>query len=670
MKLIVSFSILLIQFYAFVNTTNIKIHQNMDHNAISTNDLHLILNTLRSTQSSQFCPFRLFEFYDINSKTGSTHWNIHSQSETYTTQSVATNIVASNVSQDRLVNSSIPALKLLLRKYQNHCDTIIITFSQHVPLALDILSIGRTNVDQYIFVSSKAKLVQDLFKALPPKRIKYALGVILSPNQATQEVAYFPKSVTKNRVTLNGDTLKITAVHIPPLVNMKNNQLVGGMMYNLFSAASKNFNFTFDAYPGLEGTGRVLSNGTWVGMVGDLLYHRFDLSTTMRVTPTRYGLIDIAAFLWNDDLIFITSLPQRRVPWAAIFQPFSLVLWIFILVALGAITFALCFSLIVMTRVNIEHKLKVAIIINTPHTLKRTIFVDVVSLIKEHAIEYAYSSIFMTISICLDQGTRIQKGTKILVMTWLLSMLVIGTCYKDKLFASLTFPESEGVPRTVEELHARTDYRVIFHYWKSSHFTQFNNSERQIHRDLVKRFILEPSIAKCVLKAVFEPKTVCVGARSLVQVTLASNATLISAFEPASFSGNIFLNDPLYISVGLQRRSTYFDDISKITSMFRDGGFMDYWSQEEFMTYKAKGKSWVNSDRTGYAYQKLQQLIIDYGTITKPLQIRDFYAIFGIHLIGCFSAAIFFVLEIYLVKALKARRKFRSLNVNPFLQKM
>ncbi|CAG7830497.1 unnamed protein product, partial [Allacma fusca] len=475
-------------------------NQKRDHNVISISDLPLILNTLRSTQCSQFCPFRLFEFYDINSKTGSTHWNIHNQAETYTTQSVATDIIASNVSQDRL----------------------------HVPLALDILSIGRTNVDQYIFVSSKAKLVQDLFKALPPKRIKYALGVILSPNQATQEVAYFPKSVTKNRVTLNGDTLKITAVHIPPLVNMKNNQLVGGMMYKLYSEASKNFNFTFNVRPGLEGTGRVLSNGTWVGMPFYGMMTSYSLRPFHRDTSCRFGSNDTCFILCND-----------------------------------------------------------------------------------------------------NHDT------------------VLGTGYKDKLFAALTFPESEGVPRTVEELHARTDYRVIFHYWKSSHFTQFNTSERQMHRDLVKRFQLEPKIAKCVLTAVFKPKTVCIGATSLIKLTLASNATLISAFEAAVFSGSIFLMDPMYISVGLQRRSVYLEDFSKIASMFRDGGFMDYWGQQEFMSYKSKGKSWVNSDPTGYVYQKLKQLITDYIAITKPLKISNFYVIFGIFSLGILCAAVFFVLEIY-----------------------
>ncbi|CAG7827686.1 unnamed protein product [Allacma fusca] len=606
----------------------------MDHNIISTNDLPLILNTLRSTQGSQFCPFRLFEFYNKNSKTSSTYWNIHHQSETYTTQSVKTDIVARNVFQDRLDTSSMPALKLFLRKYQNQCDTIVISFSKKFPSALDILSIGRTNVDQYIFVSSKAKLVQNLFKALPPKRIKYVLGIILSP-KTIQEVTDFPKLVANNRVSLDGDILKITAVHIPPLVNMRNNQLIGGMMYKLYSGAAKNFNFTFNVSPGLEGTGRVLSNGTWVGMVGDLMYHRFDLSATMRVTPSRYGLIDIAAFLWNDALIFITSLPQRRVPWAAIFQPFSLFLWFLVLVALGAMTLSLFFAMIITALVNTQHKPTQAVIVN------------VMSLINEHSIEYAYSSVITTIRICLDQTAKIQRGTKILVMTWLLSVLVLGTCYKDKLFAALTFPESEDVPRTVEELHARTDYKVIFHYWKSSHFTQFNISERQMHRDLVKRFILEPSIAKCMLTAVFEPKTVCVGTRSLMKLTLASNATLISAFEPACFSDSIFLNDPLYISVGLQRRSIYLEDISKIASMFRDGGFVDYWGQQEFMTYKAKGKNWINSDPTGYVYQKLKQLINDYIAITKPLRISNFYVIFGIYFLGILCAAVFFVLEIY-----------------------
>ncbi|CAG7724106.1 unnamed protein product [Allacma fusca] len=628
MKFVVRFNILLMVFNAVATTNNKNIeHSNQYPDIISTPNLQLFLNTLRSTQSHEFCPFNMFEYYKKPSKTLSTHRSYHNQTEIYT--SIKTDIIESkNVFPKSLVGSSNnPALKLLLRKYQNHCDTIVITISQHAhldKLAHAILSIGRTNVDQYIFVSTKTKLVQDLSKkSLPPKRLKYVLGVILSSKQTTQDVTYFHSSVTKNRVSLNGINLKITSVHIPPLLNMKDNQLIGGMMYKLYAGASKNFNFTYDVYKFMEGSGRLLTNGTWVGLVGELLYHRFDLSAAIRVTPARYGLIDAANFLWNeDDLIFITSLPQRRIPWAAIFQPFTLSLWLVILVALGAMTLSLFFAMIITT------------LLNTRHTPYPTIIADVMCIINENYFEYAYTSLITTVGICLDQGVQIQKGTKILVMIWLLSILVIGTGYKDKLFAALTSPESEDVPRTVEELHARTDYRVIFHYWKSSHFNQFKTSERQIHKDLVKRFILEPEIAKCVLMAVFAPKTVCFGTTSVIKLTLASNTTLVSAFEAAVFSGSVFLMDPMYISVGLQRRSIYLEDFSKIVSMFRDGGFMEYWGQQEFMTYKAKGKRWVNSDPTGYVFQKLKQLITDYTVITKPFQISNFFVIFCIYFLG------------------------------------
>ncbi|CAG7826781.1 unnamed protein product [Allacma fusca] len=638
MKFAVRFNILLIIFNA-VSTTQIAIHSKQYPEIISTPDLPLFLNTLRSTQKQEFCPFSIIEYHNKNVKTLNTHQSFHNHSETYT--SVRADIIEGKAFPKYLDSNSKPALQLLLRKYQNHCDTIVINFAQHVQLdtfAHAIPTIGRKDVDHYIFVSAKVKLVQNLFKALPPKRLKYVLGVILSSKQTTQDVTYFhnSQSVTKNRVNLNGVILKITSLHIPPVLNMKNNQIIGGTMYNLHAGASKNFNFTFDVHLSLDGSGRLLSNGTWVGMVGDLLYHRSDLAAIIRVTPPRYGLIDVANYLWNgDDLIFITSLPQKRIPWAAIFQPFTLFLWVVILVALGAMTLALFFAMIITTLQNTQHD---------PHS---TIIVNAMSLINEHYIKYTYSLLITTIVICLDQGAEIQKGTKILVMIWLLSILVIGTGYKDKLFAALTAPDSEVVPRTAEELHARLDYRVIFHYWKRSHFNRMNNSENQMHKDLVKRFILEPDIAKCVLMAVFEPKTVCVGGTSVIKLTLASNATLISAFEVAVLSDSIFLNGPMYISVGLQRRSIYLEDISKIVSMFRDGGFMEHWGQQELSVYKVKGKQWVKSDPRGYVYQKLKKLVYEYTEITKPLQISNFVVIFCICFVCILCAAVIFVLEIY-----------------------
>ena len=499
------------------------------------------------------------------------------------------------------------------RKYLRYCEAFISFVDCDEKECLSkATGLGNPTKDIYILASSNKNNFQRRVPHLKPKQFNF-----LQFPKTTEGPETLP--ATASSVKLNGLFLTVVGVHIPPLMIMKDGKPVSGVMYKLFRQASRHFNFTYSLTAGMEGTGRVLPNGTWTGMVGDLMYRRFDISATIRVTPQRYGLIDEADYLTQDPPIFITSLPKLYVRSGAILYPFTFHMW-------GMIILAFAFIVVVLLTL---------ITMKQHHDLPSA---------WSNVRKYVWKAFIIPFSLTFDQGTWIPHGTRLVTATWMLFMIVISAAYKEKLFSFLTFPQPESVPRSVEELHRMTGYKIVFHYWKSALYNLFVTSEHQMHRDLVKRFVLEPDITKCVLLAVFEPKTVCIAFQSLAQLTLASNATLQYGFQTAVYSSNILLMDPMYIGIALQKDSPYTRDISRVSSMFRDGGFIGYWQEQEFRKYELKGMTWMKENKGSYAHMKLEQILSENLSTTKPLKLGQFAVIFlsiGIAFLGGILAFIY-----------------------------
>ncbi|CAG7829660.1 unnamed protein product [Allacma fusca] len=436
---------------------------------------------------------------------------------------------------------------------------------------------------------------------------------------------------TERRINLPGARYTMSAVTIPPLIMQKDGKMASGIMVSLYKAAARNFNFTFDSTQEHEGTGRKLANGSWVGSLADLRKGRFDMAAVIRMSFQRHGLIDITNYLWNDQPVFITGLPKAVVPLGALIRPFLPLVWLLFLSSFLSIVPILYWSLRQGALKSVQSGSK-------DHSGYKFIVVG-------SKWKYLNKSIMMPLAICLDQDVRDEKRIRLLIGMWMTMMMVLGIGYKDKLFAFLTFPEEEAVPRNLVQLHENKGYHVILYYWKSALFNMLNTSEHEIHRSLVQRLELLPNNVECVLNALLRPKTACIAVKSLLAITMASNATLNFGFTAGVFSETILPMDPMVIAIGLPRNSIWTESWNMVSAMFRDTGLFAKWELDSFDNFRRRGRTWLASQGNDTVKHTMEELIYKYNTPVKALEIQNFLVLFILVALAAFACCILFWFE-------------------------
>lgn len=121
------------------------------------------------------------------------------------------------------------------------------------------------------------------------------------------------------------------SVDSPPYHFIRNRSPIleqDGTEYRIFLTASLAFNFTFETHFD-EGTGygTLLENGTWIGMISNLIYtdRNFDFTVTFCHLDYFYDKFDFLSRPTNYlRLTFVQGLPKNElVAWDAVFSPFA-----------------------------------------------------------------------------------------------------------------------------------------------------------------------------------------------------------------------------------------------------------------------------------------------------------------------------------------------------------
>lgn len=152
--------------------------------------------------------------------------------------------------------------------------------------------------------------------------------------QTMEEV--FP-DVTKN---FQKHVLKITAPPAPPLVliipsksNPKVNAIHGQQKAILEGIANKhNFTYTLYSAPG-GSTGSKLPNGSWSGVMGEILNGRADIGLSVAIAYDRSEIADFTVSVFYAFLVLVSTKPIPFFEWEAIFYPFKATAWLALIAA-------------------------------------------------------------------------------------------------------------------------------------------------------------------------------------------------------------------------------------------------------------------------------------------------------------------------------------------------
>jgi len=229
----------------------------------------------------------------------------------------------------------------------------------------------------------------------------------------------------------------------------------------MFWETSERYNFTFELYaPEDQSYGQLLPNGTWIGQVGDVVKkeNSYDVGIIWGFYSAWYHILDFAGYLSFAKLEFSTSHPQRFTNWEPVLAPFPTHLWILIAFVYLAIVWV--FYLLLLHG-------------------------------KQTSVTSTYKSLStaaeMSYRMALEQNSRVPRNTRHVSALWMLSIIIIGTCYKCNLASYLSIPSVTSVPSTFRELSERPDYiKIILNVLGVAERKFFNEAKSPVFQNIRK----------------------------------------------------------------------------------------------------------------------------------------------------------------------------------------
>ena len=542
-----------------------------------------------------------------------------------------------------------------LVKYSDHCIAFVFAIKKHnIILSRSIIGYGHPAEDNYIFVGTE-KIIND-FVSIPSNRellhkvkfkfaaaIKYSgkidrslssFGLYSSGMRVNfqflitkkistgdAEIMRNPPAaglVTKYKTRIiNGVHLHGSAFVAPYMLRLNSaGESCGGMYHVILQTLSKYYNFTYDLYavPG-RGTGHMLQNGTWTDLMADILYNGKQFITLTAPEESRYGLIDMTSYKFGPSLVFYRRRPKTHINWASITYPFTPIVWLFLFISF----------LFIVTVIYCEQS-----------------FSKRVNGIQDS--EPLYHAFMIPFTALVDQDHSIPRSARTITIIWLLSVLVLGTEYKDQLFGYLTYPQPESTPETFRELYHQKNYRIFFHYLASTPSIYFEHTENPWHRALASRFERVYNGQECMMKVALVENSVCMGLHNQLGAALASNLSINEHFQTLLISKEKLL--PIFAAFGLPLHSVYTASFDLFAIATRETGLLDRWYFESFAYLRGHGRAWLTGTmRDSQLYKNILRFASEVVHNVEPLKLYHFGVCFGLLTTGLVVAAVSFAVE-------------------------
>lgn len=165
--------------------------------------------------------------------------------------------------------------------------------------------------------------------------------------------------------------------------------------------------------------GRLLPDGNWSGLIGMIKHGEADLAvSTIGMTEERVKAVKFSYPVWISEITFITNKPEHSHDIWTLIHPFSMEIWIILLIYFIILPFVLYY-------------------INKKKISFKNIAFDVIR------------PFFLQPSITITK----KHGQSIMMLLWITSMTLLSYCYSAVLLSFLAFPPEKGV-HNIKELAA------------------------------------------------------------------------------------------------------------------------------------------------------------------------------------------------------------------------
>ncbi|CAG7683136.1 unnamed protein product [Allacma fusca] len=412
---------------------------------------------------------------------------------------------------------------------------------------------------------------------------------------------------------------------------------IGGTTYNFLKVLGQHYNFTFqlkhEGYRNLKQN----PNGTWNGFIGDLIANKVDLAFALGNSFQRNPYADFTSHNLFYNLVFFTPLPRVRIKWQAIFYPFHLDVWF----CIGLSYLFVIPSLVVTIQKSRRHSLWTSI----------------------------YLSVAFPFFVFLEYSVKMPKNTRFLTGMFLFYAIIISTCFNSNLISFLTFPESDPVPTTQEELSIMSDYKVdIMHYPGAACDILFSTTRNPMYLRIKSRLTRVPLVkaSDSLVRTALNGKSVTIDYDVLGVINSANTLTITNGFEPVKISRTSILSVP--VSALLRKYSRYTEAFSLNVRKLESTGHFLKWLKDivshgkinSVARYKQLGLQGENE-----LVKKLEELkeLTTARANMKPFSLHNFVFCILCLLVGFFVSFLSFLCEICL-----SLKVYAESNVDKYFQ--
>ncbi|KAK1881412.1 Glutamate receptor ionotropic delta-1 [Dissostichus eleginoides] len=248
---------------------------------------------------------------------------------------------------------------------------------------------------------------------------------------------------------MQGVTVKVVTLLEDPFVMVAENILgqpktYKGFSINVLDALAKILGFKYEIYQVSDSKyGSQLPNGSWNGMIGDLINKRADLAVSaITITPERENVVDFSKRYLDYSVGILLRKPEEKINIFSLFAPFDLAVWACIAAAIPVVG-------VLIFLLNRLQALRSSATQNAPQGQPANGVVGSGSL--QSAVWIVYGAFVHQVALRIVMGS------------WWLFTLIVCSSYTANLAAYLTVSRMDHAIRSFQDLarQMEVDYGTV-----------------------------------------------------------------------------------------------------------------------------------------------------------------------------------------------------------------
>jgi hypothetical protein len=443
------------------------------------------------------------------------------------------------------------------------------------------------NQDKLLVLAGSWETLHSTFSSNFGQSFKYKVGLILRSDPSSSPIIYYShcKYCEKSEQTfpllsseqlwvdyesnMNGHPLKLTTAYGTKI--RINYTLIEGstLSYRPTTGSytpcilllQRKLNFTYNLRP-IQSDGIEFPNGTWTGLVNEILTGNADLAICIAETFRRHIVAEFSPTVSYEPIALISGHPKKEFVWYAIFWPLSPTVWVMISVSSG-LSVLVIFFLVKNHRNSAKRK-------DQPFTWKM-----------DKIMEYIGQSFLGQFDALPPQSEEIPPKIRIFLIVWLFFSFLVSTFYLSMLVGFLTFPVYEKIPETGEELAVNPDFKVGITYIGGAFSTFLRTSKSPMMMNLANRMELN-SPFHCIRSTINEKK-VCLGYEIMAQSFISTEGLLSPEGRVQKAPVQIHKQYLLSFSAGflMAKRSVLAPNVAATVKAALSAGFVAEWERQD-----------------------------------------------------------------------------------------